>query len=91
MKSPNRNWIGDYFCTAQEQEQINLSNLKTVMGKLRMDTTIENNCPSRVMKLVKDFDNVLLKLPMEGFQTEEPKQTQEWLINALQPLRRRIE
>ena len=49
-----------------------------------MDTSIVN-CPSRMTKLVKDFDSVLVKLSMEGFQTEEPKQSQEWLINALQP------
>ena len=37
------------------------------------------------MKLVRDFDAILVKLSMEGFQTEEPKQSQEWLINAIQP------
>ena len=66
-----QDWI-DYFCTAQEQEHIDLSKLKTAMGKLKMDTSIVN-CPSRVMKLVKDFDTILVKLSMEGFQTEEPK------------------
>ena len=49
-----------------------------------MDTTVVN-CHSRVMKLVRDFDNVLVKLSMEGFDTDEPKLSQEWLINAIQP------
>ena len=37
------------------------------------------------MKLVRDFDMILVKLSMEGFLTEEPKQSQDWLINAIQP------
>ena len=76
-------WVA-YFSSAKDPEKTDLSKLKTAMGKLRMDTTIVN-CPSRVMKLVRDFDAVLVKLSMDGFDTDEPKLPQEWLINAIQP------
>ena len=67
-------WVA-YFSSAKDPDKRDLSKLKTAMGKLKMDTSVVN-CPSRVMKLVRDFDNVLVKLSMEGFDTDEPKLAQ---------------
>ena len=58
--------------------------MKLNAAMFKMDTGVVS-CQSRVMKLLKDFDQILVKFSMEGFQEREPKTTQEWLINALQP------
>ena len=73
-----------FFASARATEQVDMAKLKSAMSKLKMDTSIAD-CQSRVMKLVTDFDQVLQKLSMEGFQEQEPKASQEWLINALNP------